>query len=223
MLPLLAVWAGLYLKKEVIAQADLQPYIQDALNQIEFITGSASTTWGAKRAALGYPNPWKLTYIEIGNEDMYSGGLPSYNSYRFNIFHDAIKAKYPNLIIMGSTPRLTPVRSGAALDYHIYTDPNGLASKYNFFDSYILDHKMLIGEYAVIRGNPGSSLGAANTNGGRALHPFWIGSVAEAVYLLGIEKNSNHVIGSAYAPLFQNMNSYTWTVSYYILKLAGTT
>ncbi len=68
--PILAVWAGMYLDtNRFISQADLGPYVQDTLNELEYIMGDTSTTYGALRASHGYPEPWTVNYVEIGNED----------------------------------------------------------------------------------------------------------------------------------------------------------
>lgn len=69
MMPVLDIWSGKYLNKTYIAQADLQPYVDDALNELEYVLGSTDTTYGALRASHGYPDPWDVTWVEIGNED----------------------------------------------------------------------------------------------------------------------------------------------------------
>jgi alpha-N-arabinofuranosidase len=74
---------------------DLEPYVQDALDEIEYATGGADTKWGAERAKDGHPAPFKLAYVEVGNEDWFDQSK-SYDG-RFKQFHDAIKAKYPDL------------------------------------------------------------------------------------------------------------------------------
>jgi len=63
--PIPAVWAGLYLDGTIMSQSALQPYVQDTLDELEFITGATSTPYGALRASLGYPNPWKINYVEV--------------------------------------------------------------------------------------------------------------------------------------------------------------
>ncbi len=63
--PILAVWAGLYLNHSVISSAALQPYVQDTMNELEFIMGDVSTPYGKLRASLGYPQPWTINYVEV--------------------------------------------------------------------------------------------------------------------------------------------------------------
>lgn len=72
--PVLAVWAGHYLDGTTLTAEQLKPYIQDALNELEYILGDASTTYGALRISHGHTKPWKVSYVEIGNEDNITDG-----------------------------------------------------------------------------------------------------------------------------------------------------
>ncbi len=94
--PVLAVYAGYSLGGEHVNPGpDLEPYVQDALDEIEYVTGPVTTKWGAERAKDGHPEPFVLHYVEIGNEDFFDKS-GSYDA-RFAQFFDAIKAKYPQL------------------------------------------------------------------------------------------------------------------------------
>jgi alpha-N-arabinofuranosidase len=96
MQPVLAVYAGYSLQQQHVKPGpDLEPYVQDALDEIEYVTGDASTKWGAERAKDGHPAPFALNYVEIGNEDFFDRSK-SYDG-RYAQFYDAIKAKYPAL------------------------------------------------------------------------------------------------------------------------------
>lgn len=89
----LAVYAGLSLNGDVTPQDHLQQFVDDALDQIELIRGPPNSKWGAVRAKLGHPKPWKLEYVEIGNEDWLAGapkGWETYKDYRFPMFLNAI-------------------------------------------------------------------------------------------------------------------------------------
>ena len=102
--PVLAVFAGYTLNKQHVAVgADLQPYVQDALDEIEYVTGDKSTKWGAERVADGHPEPFKLKFVEIGNEDFFDRTNGNYDG-RYAQFYDAIKAKYPDLQLIATTP-----------------------------------------------------------------------------------------------------------------------
>jgi alpha-N-arabinofuranosidase len=98
MAPLLAVWAGYSLDKKSIAEGDLDPYVQDTLNELEYVMGDTSTTYGAMRARDGHPAPFDLKYVEIGNEDFFS---TTYD-YRYKAWYDAIKKAYPTLRLIAT-------------------------------------------------------------------------------------------------------------------------
>jgi alpha-N-arabinofuranosidase len=112
-----------------VNETDFSPWVEDALNELEFVTGDASTPYGAVRASLGYPEPWTVKYVEIGNEDWLAGGDPgfqSYKDYRFPLMKDAISAKYPDIQIIASPSvydNMT-IPAPAAGDYHPYREPD---------------------------------------------------------------------------------------------------
>src|SRR5678816_1314319 len=123
--PLLAVYAGYSLKgAHVNPGPDLEPYVQDALDEIEYVTGPATSTWGSVRAKAGHPAPFPLTYVEVGNEDFFDRS-GSYDQ-RFAQFNAAIKARYPRLKVISSVgfeqPEARRVRSVApdVVDEHYY-------------------------------------------------------------------------------------------------------
>ncbi|KAH6853839.1 glycoside hydrolase superfamily [Chaetomium sp. MPI-CAGE-AT-0009] len=203
----LGVAAGLYLNGEVVPEAELGVFVEDALNQLEFLMGDVSTPWGARRAKLGYPKPWNIKYVEIGNEDNLWGGLDSYKSYRLKMFYDAIKAKYPDIFIFSSTEQFVYKESGQ--DYHKYTRADYSVSQFDLFDNWADGHPIIIGEYATIQNNTGK-IEDADWDAPKNKWSNWIGSVAEAVFILGAERNGDRVWGTTFAPLFQNLNSYQW-------------
>ncbi|KAG9560142.1 glycoside hydrolase, partial [Aureobasidium melanogenum] len=210
--PVLAVWDGFYLGGPVTPQDQLQPWIQFALDELEFLMGSTSTKYGSLRASLGYPQPFQINYVEIGNEDNLGGGNSSYSAYRLPMFTSAIKAAYPDITIIASTTTVDPIPDHISLDYHEYSRPDNFVHEFSLFDHYNRSHPILIGEYAVIEGN-NASMAAVDwsSNRERLAFPSWEGSVAEAVFLLGAERNSDMIIGASYAPTLQNLNSYQWT------------
>ena len=102
--PVLAVYAGYSLQGDhVKAGPDLEPFVQEALDEIEYVIGDTNTKWGARRAKDGHPAPFKLNYVEIGNEDDFDKAK-TYDG-RYAQFHDAIKAKYPQLKLISTIPR----------------------------------------------------------------------------------------------------------------------
>ena len=99
--PVLAVYAGYSLRGERVEPGpNLEPYVQEALDEIEYVIGDANTKWGAQRVKDGHPRPFQLTYVEIGNEDLFDRS-GSYDG-RFAQFYDAIKAKYPKLQVIST-------------------------------------------------------------------------------------------------------------------------
>jgi alpha-N-arabinofuranosidase len=214
-LVVLAVWAGLALNGDVTPEEDIQPFIDDALNEIEFVCGPANSTWGKVRADLGHPEPYTLNYVEIGNEDWlagYPGGWDSYRKYRFPLFHDAIKAAYPHIQIIASAATSDP-ENGTPLDYpadtlgdyHPYREPDEVVEEFNRFDN---DIGHIVGEMAAIHPNGGSGW-----NGSLQPYPWWIGAVGESVSLIGYERNSDRIPGAFYAPVLKNENRWQWSIT----------
>jgi alpha-N-arabinofuranosidase len=211
----LAVWAGLALNGDTTSQEDLQPFIDDALNEIEFVCGPVNSTWGKRRAELGHPEPFTLNYVEIGNEDWlagYPGGWESYRKYRFPMFHDAIKAAYPHIQIIASAATTDP-EDGEPLDYpadtlgdyHPYREPDEVVKEFNRFDN---DIGHIVGEMAAIHPN-----GGTKWEGKLMPYPWWIGAVGEAVSLIGYERNSDRIPGTFYAPVLKNENRWQWSIT----------
>ncbi|KAF2103488.1 putative vacuolar segregation protein [Rhizodiscina lignyota] len=208
--PILAVWAGYYLDGTALSNASVQYYVQDALHELEFLMGSVDSEYGSLRAKLGYPKPWNIKYVEVGNEDNLGQGGSSYQSYRFDDFYYAIHAKYPDILVIPSTVAYESTLPGASTgDYHQYTRPDYFVSQFNFFDHYPQNRTALIGEYAAVQPNIAAG-GGVNWDDPRWKFPYWIGTIGEAVFLIGAERNADKILGAAYAPLFQNLNSYEW-------------
>jgi alpha-N-arabinofuranosidase len=208
--PILAVWAGLALNGDVVPEDELHVYVQDALDELEFLTGSVDTKYGALRASVGHPEPWAIRYVEVGNEDNLSNGMASYASYRFKAFYDAIKAKYPDITVLASTIDMT-LPGDAGGDYHLYDIPDNFVTRFGFFDNMSEDHPILLGEIAAVQYN-GAEIDWSNRH--FSLYPWWIGSVAEAVFLLGAERNANKIIGTTYAPMLVNLDNYQWSPTF---------
>jgi alpha-N-arabinofuranosidase len=224
--PVLAVFAGMTLRSSFIATGDdLKPFVQDALDEIEYVTGDASTKWGAQRIADGHPAPFALNFVEVGNEDGLGGGRgPATYEARFAPFYDAIKAKYPAIKII-ATAKVTD-RTPDLLDEHYYfrsaEEAEIAAHKYD--DRPRGQTQVFVGEWAtrIPSGAPTTNLKAA---------------LADAAWMTGMERNSDLVRIASYAPLFVNMNpgGMQWagdligydamtsygSPSYYVQKLFG--
>lgn len=211
--PVLCVWSGYSTGGLIIAESDLGPYVQDALDAIEYANGDAVTSvWGAKRAANGHPAPFHLRYIEIGNEDYLDSTLAapnSYNAYRFPMFYDAIKQQYPQMNVVSSIGNnwlSAPVTSRRPdlVDEHFYeSTANYLTDSHNYDVRDRGGPQVFVGEYAALDFNTTTPQEPArrNTLGG---------ALGEAAFMIGLERNSDIAWGASYAPLFVNVNNQAW-------------
>jgi len=186
--PVLAVYAGYSLKGQHVGGKELEPFIQDALDEIEFVTGDASTIWGAVRIKDGHPKPFALHYIEIGNEDEFDKS-DSYEE-RFARFAKAIRSKYPQYKLIATTP----VKSATpdVIDDHYYQTPQeffDLIHKYDTADRN--GPKIFVGEWATRMGSPTPNFGAA---------------LGDAAWMTSMERNSDLIVMASYAPLLTNVN-----------------
>lgn len=189
MQPVLAVYAGYSLGGQHVAPGPaLEPYVQDSLDEIQYVTGDASTKWGAERIKDGHPAPFPLKYVEIGNEDTFDRS-GSYEG-RYEQFYKAIKAKYPNLQLIATAP-LKNFKPDV-LDEHFY-----VRATQNFQDATHYDKtdrngpKIFVGEWATREGSPTPNMG---------------GALGDAAWMTGLERNSDIVIMASYAPLFVNVD-----------------
>jgi alpha-L-arabinofuranosidase len=187
--PVLAVYAGYSLKGDHIEPGpDLQPFVQDALDEIEYATGDQATAWGKQRAADGHPDPFKIEYVEIGNEDWFDRSK-SYNG-RFAQFYDAIKAKYPSLQLI-ATARVRG-RTPDVIDDHYYHSAREMEGLAHHYDHTNRDGpKIFVGEWATTEGKPTPTLNAA---------------LGDAAFMTGMERNSDVIVLASYAPLLVNVN-----------------
>ncbi|KAK3994491.1 alpha-L-arabinofuranosidase A [Cladorrhinum sp. PSN332] len=212
--PIVGVYAGLALDGNFVRKEDMGWVIQYALDEIEFLTGDPKTTkWGKVRASLGYPKPWAVKYVEIGNEDWLAGrpaGFDSYKEYRFPMMFEAFKKKYPSIQIIASPSVFDGmvIPKGAAGDYHPYLTPDEFVKRFDRFDSLTRDNLTLIGEAASTHPNGGISW-----DGNLMPFPWWAGSVAEAIFLISAERNGDKIIGATYAPGLRNMNRWQWSMT----------
>jgi alpha-N-arabinofuranosidase len=187
--PVLAVYAGYSMAQEHVEPGPvLKPYIDDALDEIEYVTGGPETRWGAERIRNGHAAPFPLHYVEVGNED----GFDRSGSYdgRFAQYFKAIKQRYPALQVIATAPvkSVTP----DVLDEHFY-----MSAQESFSDSGHYDKadrkgpKIFVGEWATREGEPTPNLEAA---------------LGDAAWMTGMERNADLIVMAAYAPLLVNVN-----------------
>lgn len=199
----------------------LRDYVQDALDLIEFANGAADTVWGAKRSEMGHPEPFGLEYIGIGNEEV---GQEFFD--RYPLFHRAIREKYPDIKIIGTSGPFAAGREydlgwasaraqGADLvDEHYYQSPEWFIAHHDRYKAFPQGPKVFVGEYA----SHGST---------------WFNALAEASYMIGLQNCAQSVGLACYAPLLCNADYVNWqpdmiwfdqsqvmlTPNYYVQKL----
>ncbi|WP_225976242.1 alpha-L-arabinofuranosidase C-terminal domain-containing protein [Mucilaginibacter ginsenosidivorax] len=194
---------------EMVPLDQLDPYLQDALDLIEFANGDVNTQWGKLRTDLGHPAPFNLKLIGVGNEQW----GPQYID-RWKIFTKAIKEKYPDVKIvsaLGPFPKgpefdllNKTFRSLGAdiLDEHYYASPKWFRDNARRYDNYDRKGpKIFAGEYAAQSVQTGSPL---NKN-------TWECALAEAAFMTGLERNADVVNMASYAPLFAHVDGWQWT------------
>ncbi len=184
---------------EMHDQALIDRWVDDTVDLIEFANGDTDTGWGAKRAALGHPEPFGLEMIGLGNEE----NTTTFQQ-NFPAFRDAIAAKYPEIkIVSNSGPDSSGARFDTLWDFnraqevdlvdeHYYRDPQWFLENHHRYDTYDReDPKVFLGEYAS-RGNT------------------MYNALAEASYMTGLQRNADVVRLASYAPLFANESHVQW-------------
>ena len=200
---------------------EMQPWIEDALDLIEFANGSKETPWGAIRTELGHPQPFNLKYLGIGNEEIGEAFFQ-----RYQLFHQAVKAKHPEIKLINSAGPFceggafrrgweSALENGSELiDEHYYQAPEWFLANHNRYDYNNKGTKVFLGEYA----------SQGNT---------WNNALSEAAFMIGLEKNVRNVELACYAPMLANLAYVNWkpdlifynqqqvygTANYYVQKL----
>jgi alpha-L-arabinofuranosidase len=199
--------------------------VQDILDLIEYANGSADSTWGAKRAAAGHPQPFDLKYLGIGNEDAMT---PEFGE-RFKMLFDSVRTKHPEVTIIGTAGpspsgrdfdqgwKLARELSVPIVDEHYYMQPEWFLGNTKRYDNYERDKtKVYLGEYAS-RGNTARN------------------ALAEAIYMTSLERNGDVVHMASYAPLLCKLGHVQWypdmiyfsntqvfpTTNYYVQQMFG--
>ena len=207
----------------------IQPWIDECMNALEYANGPVTSKYGAMRARNGHPEPFGIEYLEIGNENNQPDPRQQSDHYyeRYNQFYKAIRAKYPDMKIIGNVvawgddnPKWNSKLPVDLLDEHYYRSPDWFAAAFHKYDTYDRQGpKVYVGEYAVTNGY--GNLGNMNA------------ALGEAVYMMGMENNADVVELASYAPIFVNENDARWrpdmirfsssrvmgTPSYYVQQL----
>ncbi|MET9245628.1 alpha-L-arabinofuranosidase C-terminal domain-containing protein [Nonomuraea sp. NPDC003709] len=178
----------------------MDAYIQDVLDLIEFANGSPDTPWGARRAALGHPEPFRLRYLGLGNEDEITDDFRD----RYARIEDAVRGRHPEICVIGTVgPQpfgpdfeagwaLARARGTAMVDEHGYRNPRWFHQNVDRYLAYEPGPQVYLGEYA------------ARSNTMRS-------ALAEAAYMIGLERNPAVVRLASYAPLLARAGHAQWT------------
>ncbi|MGA7675176.1 MAG: alpha-L-arabinofuranosidase C-terminal domain-containing protein [Rhizomicrobium sp.] len=194
---------------ELVQLDELGPFIQDALDLIEFANAPATTQWGAKRAALGHPEPFAMKMLGIGNEQW----GPQYIE-RLERFIKAIKAKHPQIRLIASCgplpdderfhylwPKFRELKADI-VDEHCYARPSWFFENTHRYDGYDRNGpKVFFGEYAA---QSDKMVSVENVNNLEC-------ALSEAAFMIGMERNADVVHMASYAPLFSHAEAWQWT------------
>jgi alpha-N-arabinofuranosidase len=221
---------------ELVPMDQIKPYVQDALDLIEFANGPTDSEWGKVRTDMGHPEPFNMKMIGIGNEQW----GPQYIE-RYKVFAKAIEEKYPNMQLIaaaGSDATIFPngqseieylwkqwrILKPEIVDEHFYRKPEWFLENVDWYDNYERDGiEVFVGEYA------SQSVGVASPDN----RNLWKCALYEAAFMTGMERNADLVTMSCYAPLFGHEEAWQWrpdliwfdnlksygTANYYVQKL----
>lgn len=194
---------------ELVKMEDLDPYVQDALDLIEFANGGSGTKWGKIRTEMGHPKPFNLKFIGVGNEQWGADYIE-----RYKVFEKAIHAKYPDIkIISGSGPspdgeffeygwKELKQLNAQIVDEHYYNSPEWFMKNAGRYDQYDRSGpKVFAGEYAA------QSVGVVKPDNKNN----WLTALSEAAFMTGLERNADVVYMTSYAPLFAHADGWQWT------------
>ena len=194
---------------ELVPMEDLDPYVQDALDLIEFANGGIETPWGKVRNEMGHPETFDMKFIGIGNEQW----GPEYIE-RYKVFEKAIKSKYPEMIIVsGSGPfpegdyfeygmEELKKLNAEIIDEHYYRPPSWFRENATRYDNYDRNGpKIFAGEYAA------QSVAIASPDNKNN----WECALSEAAFMTGLERNAEVVHLTSYAPLMAHSEGWQWT------------
>lgn len=194
---------------ELVKMEDLDPYVQDALDLIEFANGDITTAWGKVRAEMGHLKPFNLKFIGVGNEQWGEDYIE-----RYKVFEKAIHAKYPKItIVSGSGPspdgeffeygwKELKKLNAQIVDEHYYNSPEWFlqnAARYDKYDR--RGPKVFAGEYAA------QSVGVVKPENKNN----WLTALSEAAFMTGLERNADVVTMTSYAPLLAHADGWQWT------------
>ena len=220
--------------QEVVDMADMDEWVQDALDLIEWANGDVTTKWGAVRAAAGHPAPFNVKYLGVGDEAEITPEVAE----RFKYMHPKVTEKHPEIIIIGTAGpgshagnpdyenawKLAEEIGLPIIDEHYYDSRQMFIDSRQYSGDFYKDKKckVYLGEYSV-------------QDRGHGQMNQWGDALAEAIYLMDVERNADKVVMTSYAPLFAYKHNTNWnpnmiyfdnarpffTCSYYVQQMFG--
>ena len=190
--PILGVYAGYSLNRQAVPPDQLQPYVDEIVQELDFLTASADNNeMGALRKSLGRAKPFDIKFVEIGNEDFFA--WTTYG-YRWPAFYNPLSQRYPNITFIATTSRF--IEDPPSVDDHYYEVPLFYIDNFRLYE-YVPrpGPKVLVGEFAARNARLSPPYPSVET------------AIAESVFRIGFERNSDVMIGGCYAPVLQNVNS----------------
>lgn len=213
-----------------IPMSEMDAYIQDIIDLVEYANGDIKTKWGKKRAEAGHPKPFDLKYIGIGNEDQ----ITEVFAERFTMIYKALRKAHPEITVIGTAGpffegsdydagwQIASNLNVPIIDEHYYQSPGWFINNQDYYDNYDRNKsKVYLGEYAASL--PGGNKTNLET------------SLSEALYLISLERNGDVVSMASYAPLIAKEGHTQWnpdliyfnnaevkpTIGYYVQQLYG--
>ncbi|KAI9498793.1 glycoside hydrolase superfamily [Zychaea mexicana] len=194
--PIVDVYAGYSLQGDSVPEDQLGPFVQEAMDELEYLLGDTSTPFGKLRAEHGREEPFKFDMIEIGNEDWFS---TTYD-YRYKAYYDAITEKYPDKTIISTAAQES--RPWDLIDDHYYVTTDEMVNNFDYYDNYARSGNgsgIFVGEFAT------------NTEGCCGNSPANLeAALADGVFITGLERNSDFVKMIAYAPAMKRLDQEQW-------------
>ena len=190
--PILGVYAGFSLNGQAVPPDQLQPYVDEVIRELDFLTALAhNNEMGALRKSLGRTEPFDIRFVEIGNEDFFAWNT---YGYRWPAFYNPLSQRYPNITFIATTSRF--LQDPPSVDDHYYEPPLFYIDNFRLYE-YVPrpSPKVLVGEFAARNARLSPPYPSVKT------------AIAESVFRIGFERNSDIMIGGCYAPVLQNVNS----------------
>jgi alpha-N-arabinofuranosidase len=205
------------LNRQAVPQDQLQSYIDEVIRELDFLMAPTDDNpIDALHKHLGRIQPFDIKYVEIGHEDSV---VPNSYSYRWPTLYNALSKRYPNITYIATTTR--SISSKPAVDDHNYEVPQFFINNFRRYENIPRPTlKVLVGEFSVINDDDSKINDPLGEN--RLDFPSIKSAVAESIYRIGFERNSDIIIGGCYAPVLQDIDNTQWVPNLIIFNASLT-